>query len=124
MNMSLQIAFLHIGRLDVRHIAQERQPQVGFHVVLALDRVVEVIDKECQTKGNTQAPDHAQKDGEHFPGFHRIQGHLGGINHNNVVDLVAPRQPGLLHGGEDRSIERVILLRAPFQDVVIDAQIF
>jgi Cys-tRNA synthase (O-phospho-L-seryl-tRNA:Cys-tRNA synthase) len=56
MEMRVQVALLQVARLDVRNVPEEGQPEYALDVILALDRIVEVIDEEGETEPDAQPP--------------------------------------------------------------------
>ena len=99
MKMGLQVAFDDAVGLNVRNVTQERQAQIGFDVVLALDRIIQVIHEEGQADRNAQAANSPEENQLAHVRFNGPDGTLAISMTTMLSMLVAARQIGLFDPG-------------------------
>src|SRR5206468_3100212 len=85
--VGLQIAFEHAVGLDIGNITQEGQMEISLDVILALDRIIEVIDKENQADRRRQTAEDAEKQSKHDARLDGSQRHDRLVHHAHVLGL-------------------------------------
>src|ERR1051325_9860889 len=107
MEVGLEVALDDAIGLDIRDVAEERQAQIGFDVILALDGVVQVVDKEGQTDGNAQASDQAEEDRKRDARLDKFGRDIRSVPNDDVVNLAPASDVVLLHPGEDGFVKEI-----------------
>ena len=83
---------------DHRHIPQKRPVDLAFHVLLALDRIVEIFQQKGQPHPGKESDDHREHHVLAFVGAHRHKIRFGPVLHADIVGLKS-RQ---IRGGDHR----------------------
>src|SRR6185369_12737281 len=83
--MRLEIAFDDTVRFDVGNVAEKGEAEGVFDVVLALDRVIEIIDEERETDAGKHSAEDAEDDGENHFRFYWASGNGSGIDEYDVI---------------------------------------
>src|SRR3954469_14033783 len=122
MGMRLQIALDNAVGFDVRNVSQERETERVFDVVLAFDRVVQVIDEKRETDASDNAAKHAEDDRENHFGSDWRGRDRGRIDQYDVVRGEAAEQFGFVAAQQNVAVNRFVVIRFAFQRVIFDAQ--
>ena len=123
--MSLEIAFDDAVGLDVGNVAKERQAQVSLNVILALNRIVQVIDKERQT--DRQCPDPPISPSKMVKTIRGLIACIGTVASSITIDIfhfVTARQVRFFHPRQNRLVNDFRGFSFTLEHAVLDPELF
>src|SRR5690349_13678762 len=97
MQVRLQVPLDNAVCFDIGNISKERQAKISFHIVLGLDGIIEVINKERQAQRNGESAENSEEKREDSLGLYRFGRHVSRVDNSYVVIADFGGQFCLLH---------------------------
>lgn len=103
-----------------RNIAKDRESQSALHILLGLNGVVHVFEKECEARTHENAEHHGEQDVQKRARLRRKERGLRRLDNPDIVAVESAQEPDLLRLLEEDVVELLVVFRLPLKYAIVD----